>query len=980
MRINEPITNREIPLRDDVMLMSRTDSGGRIQDFNQAFVEISGFSEKELKGAPHNIVRHPDMPKEAFADLWATVQSGHPWQGIVKNRCKNGDHYWVMANVAPVIERDEIVGFISIRSKPSRAQVEEAERLYAALRAGSLKGVSLTGGRVVRTGRFARLRDHLASITGRVAMVILLMGAIATAVGLVGFLGTSRIHESLRTVYLDRVVPATQLATIKDDLRSVTDRIMLAAGDAKSPIDVADIRNKLAAIDSNWAAYMATYLTPEESAEADTFATRYKELASTEFEPALRVAGTGGQAAVAHEAAEGLSQKYAAADETLQHLLAIQQKVAGEEYAKAQATFRLVMIVIGGIFVFGAVMALGLGLIMRRAMLAPLRRMEQAFGVLARGRFDAAIPIEDVLEFREANAMLRDMRAKLGFATLEREETAKRSQEYLQREMLSLSEVLDGEVRSAIGDISQRATRLSQGALQMTGIADELRQTAEGVTALVQTTSGNVETVASATEELEASSRSITAQIGNSSKLAEAARGRVDLASQRVAGLTAASARIGSVVTMIQDIAGQTRMLALNATIEAARAGEAGRGFAVVADEVKTLARQTEDGIGSVNSQAEEISRTTREAVETVEEVAASIRDIDAISAEIARAADEQRSATAEIMGSASEAAKYTRNVADDVTKMLQGVETTGNTARRVNELSAVVNRDIAALQQRLYVILRSSHGGNRRREPRFTVAVPFRAEFGGASISGFTADLSAHGAMLVPDRKTEGVGGEGSVTLQGVGTLQARIVASDALGFHVQFPSPGSAEAEALAHCIEAGQAADEPFAELAQSVAAAASAALDAAVKNGEISEAALFDAEYEPVTGSDPQQVIAPHTELVERLFPPLIEPPLAQDAKIVFCAVCDRNGYIAAHNRKYSHPQRPGDRVWNMANARNRRIFDDRAGLLAGRCTKPLAQTYARDLGGGNVMLLKEMDAPIVVNGRNWGGVRLALKLH
>jgi hypothetical protein len=123
-----------------------------------------------------------------------------------------------------------------------------------------------------------------------------------------------------------------------------------------------------------------------------------------------------------------------------------------------------------------------------------------------------------------------------------------------------------------------------------------------------------------------------------------------------------------------------------------------------------------------------------------------------------------------------------------------------------------------------------------------------------------------------------------------------------------------------------------------------------------------------------------VLAPHTTLVERLFPPFIEPPLGVDPKIVFCAVADRNGYIAAHNKKYSHPQKPGDKAWNMANARNRRVFDDRAGLLAGRCRKPSIQTYARDLGGGNVMLLKELDAPIMVNGRSWGGVRLALKLH
>ena len=575
---------------------------------------------------------------------------------------------------------------------------------------------------------------------------------------------------------------------------------------------------------------------------------------------------------------------------------------------------------------------------------------------------------------------LAAVQAELDAARRERDAVTAAAREELKREMLSLSEALESEVKSAVADILARATRLSSGATRLAETADVLRGTAQEVTALVQTTSGNVETVASATEELEASSRSISSQIGNSSKLAETARVRVDLASQRVAGLTEATAKIGNVVHMIQGIAGQTRMLALNATIEAARAGEMGRGFAVVADEVKVLARQTADGIGSVNAQADEIGRTTREAVDTVAEVATTIRDIDAISTEVARAADDQRSATAEIMGSAAEAAKYTRTVAENVTRMLENVETTEVTARRVNALSAVVNRDIGALQQRLYMILRSSQGGDRRREPRFTVALSFTAEFGGRSFTGFTGDLSAHGALLVPGSTVEiEAGAKGRVELQGVGRFESVVVARDALGLHAHFPAPGAAESAALtARIAEAGRA-DAPFLELASGIAGQASTVLEAALRGGTITEAALFDADYEPIAGTDPQQVMAPHTTLVERLFPDLIEPPLGKDPKIVFCCVCDRNGYIAAHNKKYSHPQKPGDRVWNMGNARNRRVFDDRAGILAARCRKPIVQTYARDLGGGNIMVLKEMDAPIVVNGRNWGGVRLALKL-
>jgi methyl-accepting chemotaxis protein len=137
-------------------------------------------------------------------------------------------------------------------------------------------------------------------------------------------------------------------------------------------------------------------------------------------------------------------------------------------------------------------------------------------------------------------------------------------------------------------------------------------------------------------------------------------------------------------------------------------------------------------------------------------------------------------------------------------------------------------------------------------------------------------------------------------------------------------------------------------------------------------------LFDTRYEVIAGTDPQQFSAPHTALTDRVVAPEIEPPLDRDPRIVFCTVCDRNGYIATHNRKYSEPQKPGEKAWNTAHSRNRRIFDDRAGIVAARNTTPgFVQTYPRDMGG-HIVVLKEFDAPITVGGKHWGSVRLAIK--
>ncbi|WP_372994490.1 methyl-accepting chemotaxis protein [Marinobacter sp.] len=136
MRKNLPVTDREKTFLPSQKLISATDLKGKIRHCNQAFVEVSGFSREELIGQPHNIVRHPDMPPEAYENMWSYLKAGKPWMGLVKNRCKNGDFYWVSAYVTPVTENGQIVGYESVRSCPERSDVERAEKLYATMRAG----------------------------------------------------------------------------------------------------------------------------------------------------------------------------------------------------------------------------------------------------------------------------------------------------------------------------------------------------------------------------------------------------------------------------------------------------------------------------------------------------------------------------------------------------------------------------------------------------------------------------------------------------------------------------------------------------------------------------------------------------------------------------------------------------------------------------------------------------------------------------
>jgi aerotaxis receptor len=152
MRNNTPITQQNFDFPDGVTLMSTTDLQSYIVYANKAFVEVSGYARDDILGQPHNLVRHPDMPSEAFADMWKTLQGGESWTGLVKNRRQNGDHYWVRANATPIEHDGQVVGYMSVRTKPAAQEVQEAEALYQQMRSGQLQGRGLYKGLVIRTG------------------------------------------------------------------------------------------------------------------------------------------------------------------------------------------------------------------------------------------------------------------------------------------------------------------------------------------------------------------------------------------------------------------------------------------------------------------------------------------------------------------------------------------------------------------------------------------------------------------------------------------------------------------------------------------------------------------------------------------------------------------------------------------------------------------------------------------------------------
>ncbi|WP_395702554.1 methyl-accepting chemotaxis protein [Aquabacterium sp.] len=186
MRLNQPVTQREHELPDGATLMSTTDVHSHVTYANDAFVAASGFPREQIAGQPHNFIRHPDMPREAFADMWATLKGGEPWTALVKNRRANGDHYWVRANAVPVVRDGSTVGYLSVRTKPGRDEVAGAEALYRELREGPAGGRRLHKGLVIAGGLRGRLTNwrKTMSVRGRIRLTIAGVFALVAGCGL----------------------------------------------------------------------------------------------------------------------------------------------------------------------------------------------------------------------------------------------------------------------------------------------------------------------------------------------------------------------------------------------------------------------------------------------------------------------------------------------------------------------------------------------------------------------------------------------------------------------------------------------------------------------------------------------------------------------------------------------------------------------------------------------------------------------------
>jgi aerotaxis receptor len=387
-------------------------------------------------------------------------------------------------------------------------------------------------------------------------------------------------------------------------------------------------------------------------------------------------------------------QLYDLARMELEKLVAIQVKEAKIEYDAAEHQYGWLIGLAAGLLALGVVIGGLLGRQTIRAIVRPLQRLNEAMLNVAAGKLDTRIIVERDDELGVALRNLQTVQANVRFDREELKASEKRSATQRKIEMTKLADTFENAIGEIIETVSSASTELEASANTLSSTAERGQRLTNAVTAASEEASTNVQSVASATEELSSSVNEIGRQVQESARIANDAVEQARVTNEQVSELSKAAARIGDVVELINTIAGQTNLLALNATIEAARAGEAGRGFAVVASEVKALAEQTAKATGEIAQQITGIQGATQESVNAIKAISTTIGRLSEISSTIAAAVEEQGAATQEISRNVQQAAQGTHQVSANITDVQRGAQETESASADVLKAAQSLSGD----------------------------------------------------------------------------------------------------------------------------------------------------------------------------------------------------------------------------------------------------------------------------------------------
>jgi PAS domain S-box-containing protein len=622
MRVNMPVTQKEHHLPEGAFIVSTTDLRGVITYVNEEFIRVSGFSQEELIGQPHNMVRHPDMPVAAFEDLWRTVKGGSPWQGMVKNRCKNGDCYWVDASVTPIVEDGQTVGYVSIRSKPTKAQIAEAERMYARARAGQPMADPDLKVWVPFPAMGFRNRVWAA------AVAVLAVFVVVAAVAFAAFTFTRTEVASVKEEYLPTTLLAEEMALQTLQIQqSITDAALTRR--AESMQEAAKAAEAFHKAEQGF----------RKLAVRDTENLKTLDTLNRDFEALYAT----GKAMVTAYQTQGLAEGNRVMtqfDKASDTLTTDMLKLRDAEIKDVEGRLTSISSRAGfSLWVLGGGVLLGLA-----AGLLVFGKLAQILDHQLGGDPNQAVLLAKAL----ADGNLRsEITTRPGDRT----------------SLMVTVRRMQAHLKNTINRIRFDAERLRANSSVIASATHEIASTSHEIARNADDQRTSTDRMASAITELSASVREVADNVhishrrsSEAARTAQTADASGQAAMRAMERVEEATGQMVSAVQVIQDIARQTNLLSLNAAIEAATAGKLGKGFAVVAEEVRKLAERSDASAREIATLIEGSNRAVAQGKITVQEVVqglAAIRDnvteIAAMSTQIEAASGEQAKASEEV-------------------------------------------------------------------------------------------------------------------------------------------------------------------------------------------------------------------------------------------------------------------------------------------------------------------------------------------
>ncbi len=542
-------------------------------------------------------------------------------------------------------------------------------------------------------------------------------------------------------------------------------------------------------------------------------------------------------------------------------------------------------------------------------------------------------------------------------------------------------ELLELELGGMIRQLERAANSVAGGAEATATTLSTIRQRTDALTGRSSAAQGTATTFSQAADKFTHSAEGIGSQVRNASQLADQASAAAQEASLNVDRLKESSAAIGNVVNLIAQIARQTTLLALNSTIEAARAGSAGRGFAVVASEVKALAVQTQDATEEIKKKIDALQKDAAGSVDAVHRISLAIEAIRPVFENVNGAVSEQNQTTSEIADNAATASHFIVSVGDSAAEIDSAAKEAEVHGEHVANAGKAVTMFAQKLKARCAVLLGQDLRTDRRKQERLPCNLKIEIQTARGKVAAAVYEISLESILIGgPEAETLPLNQALTAAVESIGACRIRTGERSKAGVQANFEMLDAELTEKIEDKLWSIHDENTEFVTRAMEAGTALTKIFESAVASGTISIEDMFDTDYVEIPGTNPVQHRTRILDWADRALPAFQETFLAKDPRMVFCVMIDRNGYLPVHNKVYSHPQRPGDVAWNTANSRNRRIFNDPAGLAAGRNQRSyLIQSYARDMGNGKTVMMREIDVPIRVNGRHWGGFRTAYKL-